>query len=87
VGVAFLFSVRMLAKLCKPLERSDQQHFAKTKMGYISLPSILNAIIGIRSYCVILKIVILYDAVQTIQIFFFMKKERKPVSLKKKQKN
>jgi len=34
--------------------RIDQQHFAKTKMGYISLPSNLNVIIGITSYhCVI----------------------------------
>jgi len=37
-------------------------------MGYISLPSVLNAIIGITSYyCVILKIVILHDGIKTIQ--------------------
>jgi len=28
------------------LEWIDQQHFAKIKMGYISLPLLLNAIIG-----------------------------------------
>jgi len=37
-------------------------------MGYISLPSNLKAIIGIKSYyCVILKMVILHDAIKTIQ--------------------
>ena len=37
-------------------------------MAYISLPSDLNAIIGIKSYCcVILKMVILHDAIKTIQ--------------------
>jgi len=36
-------------------EYTDQK-FAKIKMGYISLPSNLNGIIGITSYyCVILK--------------------------------
>jgi len=48
-------------------------------MGYIALPSILNAIIGITSYyCVILKIVILHDEIKTIQngVFLFsLKKE------------
>ena len=48
--------------------RIDQQHFAKTKMGYISLPSHLNAIIGITSCCcVILQVVILHGAIKTIQ--------------------
>ena len=55
-----------------------------TKMVYISIPSILNAITGITSYyCLILKMAILDDAVKTIQngIFvFFLKKEEKPVS-------
>jgi len=37
-SVFYLFAVRI-----------DQQHFVKTKMGYISLPSNLNAIVGIRS--------------------------------------
>jgi len=32
-------------------------------MGYVSLPSIFNAVIGItRYYCVLLKMVILHDA-------------------------
>jgi len=51
--------------------------------GYISLPSILNAIIGITSYqCVVLKMAILHDAIKTIQngVFpFFVKEEQKPV--------
>jgi len=35
-------------------------------MGYISLPSNLNGIIGITSYyCVILKLMILHDAIKT----------------------
>jgi len=42
------------------------------------LPSILRAVIAITSYCcVILKMVILYDAIKTIQngvfVFFFEK--------------
>jgi len=41
-------------------------------MGYISSPSILNAIIGITSYyCVILKTVILHDGIKTMQNVFF----------------
>jgi len=56
-------------------------------MGYISLPAILNAIIGITSYyCVILKILILHDGTKTIQsgVFpFSLKKEQNLVSLKK----
>ena len=54
-------------------------------MEYISFPSNLNAIIDIKSYyCVILKMVILHDAIKIIQnrvfVFFFLKKEQKPVS-------
>jgi len=42
-------------------------------MGYISLPSILNVILGITSYyCVILKIVILHDEIKTIQNGVFL---------------
>jgi len=55
------------------------KHLSKTKMGYISLPSHLNAIIGITSYyCVILKMVILHDAIKTIQngVFVFFKKTK-----------
>ena len=54
---------------------------------YISLPPNLNAIVGITSYyCVILKMVILHDAIKTIQngVWFFWK-EQKPVSLKKQK--
>jgi len=50
-------------------------------MGYISLPSNLISIIGIKSYyCVNLKMVILHDAIKTMEngIFaFFIKKEKK----------
>jgi len=59
-------------------------------MGYISVPSILDAIIGITSYyCVILKIVILHDGIKTIQngvILFSVKKEQN-LALKKNKKN
>jgi len=61
------------------LEWIDQK-FAKTKMGYISVPSNLNGITGIASYyCVILKTMILRNAIKKIQngVFLF--------SLKKKQ--
>jgi len=57
-------------------------------MGYISLPSILSATIDITSYYyVILKMVILHDATETIRngvFVFFLKKEQKLVSLKKR---
>jgi len=50
------------------LERIDQQYFAETKMGYISFPLNLNAIIGITSYCCVnLKMVTLHDAIKTIE--------------------
>jgi len=58
-------------------------------MGYISLSSNLNAIIGITScYCVILKIVTLHDAIKTIQngVLVFFKKEQKSVFFQKKNK-
>jgi len=49
-------------------------------MGYMSLPSILNAIIDIISYYyVVLKMVILHDVITTIQNEVF------PFSLKKEQ--
>jgi len=42
-------------------------------MGYIALPSVVNAIIGITSYsCVILQMVVLHDALKTIQNVFFV---------------
>ena len=60
-------------------------------MRYISLPSDLNATIAIKScYCVIQNMVILYDAIQTIQnsvFVFFLKKEQRPVSFQKTRKN
>jgi len=48
-------------------------------MGYISFPSDLDAIKGIKSYyCVILKMVMLHDAIKTIQrsVFAFFPKKR-----------
>jgi len=57
-------------------------------MGYIALPSILNAMVGITSYyCVILKIVMLHDGIKTIQngVFLFsLKKEQKSCFFLKK---
>ena len=48
-------------------------------MVYISLPSILNAMIGITSYyCLILKMVVLHNAIKPFQngvFVFFIKKE------------
>jgi len=53
-------------------------------MGYISLPSNLNAIIGTSCYWVTLKTVILHDAIKTIQNgFFAFFYEQTPVSFKK----
>ena len=84
VGVAFLCLLCAFLPSHTTLECTVKQHFAKTKMGYISLPSILNAIIGIASfYCVILKMVTLHGAVKTIQNWVFLKKQQKAVYLKK----
>jgi len=56
----------------KTLRNSLGNGKTKTKMGYISLPSVLNAIIGITSYyCVILKLLILHDGMKTIQNWLF----------------
>ena len=50
-------------------------------MGYISLPLVLNAIIGLTSYyCVILKMVILHDAIKWFRIFFLYLKQQKQKS-------
>jgi len=79
VGVAFL---------CLVCPNKDGLHFIPTKMGYISLPSNMNAIIGIKSYyCVMQKMVILHDAIKHFRIGFcdFYEKEQIPVSLKKKR--
>jgi len=68
VGVTFLWLLCACLPSLTTLEWINQQHFAKTKVGYISLPSNLHAIIGITSYCcVLLKMVILHDAIKTIQ--------------------
>ena len=69
--VTFLCLLRAFLPSLTTLEWIDQQHFAKTKMRYISLPSNLNAIIGITNYyCVILQVVILHDAKKQFRISF-----------------
>jgi len=59
-------------------------------MGYLSLPSVLNAKTGITScYCVILKIVIWHDGIKTNQdvfFLFYLKKEQN-VSFQKTKNN
>jgi len=84
VGVAFSVCCARYSQ-ASPLECIDQHHFAETKIGYISLPSNLNAIIGTSYYCVIQKVVILHDAIKTIQngVFVVFIQRTKPVSLKK----
>jgi len=49
VGVAFLCLLCTWLPTLTILEWTDRKYFAKTKMGYISLPLILNAIMGITS--------------------------------------
>ena len=79
-----LFAVCMLAK---PYYFSLQQHFMKTKVGYISLPfecqnkllhTILFTIIT-SYYHVILKMVTWHDAIKAIEnvLFDFLKKRTK----------
>jgi len=87
-----LFAVCMLAKSYHFGVWSELTNNTLQKQtGYIYLPSILNAIIGITScYCVILKKVILHDAIKTIQnvfLCFFLKKRTKTCFCLKKQKN
>ena len=68
MGVAFLCLQCAFLPSFTTLERADQLHFAKTKMGYISFPSNYNAIIAITSYfCVILQMLMLHNAIKTIQ--------------------
>jgi len=82
VGVTLLCLLCACLPILTTLEWIDQQHIAKTKMGYISLPSNLNARISINSYyCVILKTVILHETIKTIQnkflrFFFFISKNQ-----------
>ena len=87
VGVAFFCLLCACLPNLTTLEWIDQQHIAKTKVRCISLPSNLNTAISIKSYyCVILKMVILHDAIKTIQnrfLCFFLKKEQKHVFSKK----
>ena len=85
-GSGFLCLLCAFLPSCATLEWFDLQHFEKTKMEYISLPSDLNATIGITSYyCVILKMVILHDAIKTIQngVFVFFFKNSKKNRIKK----
>jgi len=67
------------------------KHFCHIPKIYISLPSGLNAIIGIKScHCVIMKMVMLHDAMKTIQnnvFVYFSKKRTKTCFFLKTQKN
>jgi len=88
VGVVFLCLLCACLPSLTTLESIDQQHFAKTKIRQISLPPNLNDMIGITSYyCVILQMVILHDAIKTIQngVFVFFSKNKNLFFLKKKQ--
>jgi len=90
VRVAFSLLCAFLPSL-STLQLIDQQHFTKTKMEYISLPSNLNVIIGITSYYrVILKFVILHHAIKTIQtgviVFYFKKRTYQNNPFKKTKK-
>jgi len=89
LGVTFLCLLCACLPNLTTLEWIDQQHIAKMKMGYISLPSNLNAIISIkRYYRVILKTVILHEAIKTIQnrfLRFFFEKKNKILFFRKKQ--
>jgi len=79
VGVAFLCLLCACLLSLTTFEWTGQEH-CENKMGYISLPSILNTIIVITScYSVILKMVILHDALN-------LKKRQKPVSSLKNKK-
>jgi len=61
VGVALLCLLWAFLPSLITLEQIDQQHFAKTEIGYIPLP--LECHIAITSYdCVIMQMVILHDA-------------------------
>ena len=98
VGVAFFVSC---AHSCQALQLRSEltNNTAKTKMGYISLPSVLNARVGITSYyCVILKMVILHDGIKPFRMgflcflkkrtwscFFVKKKRKKRFFFKNKQ--
>jgi len=74
-----LFAVHTLAKPYRLGVNWPTTH-CEIKEGYISLPLILNAIIGITSYyCIIMKTVILHDGIKTIQNWVFL------FSLKKEQ--
>jgi len=89
VGVAFFGLLCAFLPSLITVEWIDQPHLAKTKMGYISLPSNLNAIMDITIYyCIILKMVILHDAIKTIHngVVCFFKKRTKTCFFKKNKK-
>ena len=100
VEVAFLCLLCVCLPSLSTKEWTNQQDNAKTKMGYISLPSILNDIVGTTNYyCVILKMVISDDAIKAIQngvipfpckrrkYCFFLKNQKKNFVFSKPQKN
>jgi len=70
----WLFSI-CCAHSCQalPLGVNWSTTLCENKMRYISLSPNLNAIIGIKSnYCVLLKMVMLHDAIKAIQNGFFV---------------
>ena len=82
MGVAFLCLLCACLPTLPLWSELTNNSLRKQRWGtflYISLPSDLNAIIGITSYyCVIHKMVILHDAIKTIQnkVFAFFSKKR-----------
>ena len=89
VGVAFLGLLCAFLPSLTTEKWINQPHIAKTKMGYISLPWNLNAIMDIGTYyCIILKMVILQDAIKTVHngVMCFFKKWTRTCFLKKNKK-
>jgi len=90
VGIVSVYCAHACQALQRRSELTNNTLRKQRKMGYISLPSILNAIIDITScYCVILKIVILHDAIKAIQngLFCFPKQRTKSCFFSKNSKN
>ena len=86
MGIIFLFSGHMLAK---PHHLGVNRPTTLCKNKDFALPSFSNPIIGTTSYyCIILKMVILHDAIKTIQngAFPFSLKKSKILLLFKKSK-
>jgi len=80
------FSLSAVCTLAKPYHLGENlpTTLCENKNGVHFFTPDLNAIIGIKSnYCVILKMVILHDAIQTIQNSVFFSKKNKNLFIKK----